>query len=65
MKVNKDNIISFAMATLCFTNGVCPFCKQGLARDGKIDFETVKKHIDENDEWEKWEKAMVRSAQIV
>ena len=57
---DEDKIVAFAMATLSLTNGVCPFCRQNLSRLGGIYFEDVRKHIDENNEWEKWKNAMNR-----
>lgn len=61
---NKDEVIGFAMATLAFTNGVCPFCGEALAKDGVLYVADVRKHIEEKDEWEKWKKAIARSNQI-
>ena len=41
----ENEIIAYAMATLVYTNGVCPFCGEEIAKGGSIRLVDVREHI--------------------
>jgi len=42
----EDEIVAYATATLMYTNGVCPFCGEEIAKEGSIRLIDVREHIE-------------------
>ena len=59
--MNYSNVEAFVVATLMFTNGICPLCRRKVANnDNTIDISLVRKHMEEMDEHRIWERIMRR-----
>jgi len=55
----KKEIIAYAMASIIYNNGVCPFCKVKIAEES-ISLSDVEKHIKSKNEYLLWEKSYKR-----
>ena len=52
-------IVAYAMATLVYTNGVCPFCRVKIA-EKSVRISDVGKHIEKKNEYSLWIKSYKR-----
>jgi len=59
----KKEVIAYAMASIIFNNGICPFCKVKIA-ERYISLSDVEKHIEEKNEYSLWEKSYKRRGDL-